>query len=50
LLFYLLASLKAVYGKTWPGTFLRFLLMSVPYFVAASLLLVAGLLWGFINL
>ena len=47
---YLLVSLKRVYGLSWPRTILRTLLMSIPYLLITSLLLVVGLLWGFINL
>ncbi|MCC7501557.1 MAG: hypothetical protein IT229_03445, partial [Flavobacteriales bacterium] len=47
---YLLISLKRVYGLSWPRTILRTLMMSLPYLLIASLLLVVGLLWGFINL
>ncbi len=49
-LVYLLLSLRHVYGKRWIPTFLRFLLMSIPYMVMFIVLLVAGFFWGFISL
>ncbi|MEO8066838.1 MAG: DUF3667 domain-containing protein [Flavobacteriales bacterium] len=50
LLVYLLFSLKHVYGKPWPSTLLRSVLMAVPYFLVTIVLMLFGLLWGFINL
>ncbi|MFZ1688988.1 MAG: DUF3667 domain-containing protein [Flavobacteriales bacterium] len=47
---YLLVCLRRVYGKNWPSTAMRFLLMSVPYLAAFILLLAIGLVWGFFSL
>jgi hypothetical protein len=47
---YLLLSLRTVYGKRWISTLLRFLVMSIPYFIVFILLFVTGLFWGFISL
>jgi hypothetical protein len=49
-LVYLFASLKYVYGHSWPRTLLRSLVMGIPYVLLFALLLFAGFLWGFINL
>jgi hypothetical protein len=49
-LVYLFASLKYVYGHSWPRTLLRSFLMGIPYVLLFVLLLFAGFLWGFINL
>ena len=49
-LIYLLLSLRRVYGKSWTATLLRFAVMSVPYTFTFILLMVIGLLWGFISL
>ena len=47
---YLVLALKQVYDKSWAVTLLRSALMSIPYFVAAGLLFLLGLLWGFVTL
>lgn len=47
---YLLLALRRVYGKSWPATVLRTLLMGIPYFIATTVLLLAGMLWGLISL
>lgn len=47
---YLLASLHRVYGRPWPATLGRLVLMSLPYTLVFLVLLVAGVVWGFISL
>jgi hypothetical protein len=47
---YLVLSLRTVYGKRWTSTLMRFLVMSIPYFIVFILLFVTGLFWGFISL
>lgn len=47
---YLLVCLKRVYGKGWPSTAMRFVLMSIPYGIAFLLLLAVGLIWGFFSI
>lgn len=49
-LLYLLFALRRVYGRPWPSTLLRTLLMAVPYTLVMAVLLAAGFLWGLINL
>jgi hypothetical protein len=47
---YLVLSLRAVYCRPWISTLMRFLVMSIPYFIVFILLFVTGLFWGFISL
>jgi hypothetical protein len=49
-LLYLILSLRRVYGKSWGSTFLRLVVMGIPYFIALFLLLTVGTIWGFFAL
>ena len=47
---YLLVALDHVYGRGWVATIWRTALMAVPYILVMMMLLVLGLIWGFITL
>ncbi len=47
-LIYLISSLKYNYKQTWRKTILKFILMSVPYFIIGSILTLFAVLYGFL--
>lgn len=47
-LFYLIASLKNNYKQTWGKTILRFILISIPYFMISFVLTILAVIYGFL--
>ena len=47
---YFLLSLRRVYGRAWPATLWRSVLMAVPYSLIFTVLIIGGVLWGFFSL